>query len=179
VKFIETPLKGAFVIEPERIGDARGFFARIFCKEAFEAHGLETGLAQANNSKSARRGTLRGLHYQLPPMEETKLVRCIKGALWEVVLDLREGSATFGRSFGTELTEENRRMLFVPKGCAHGFITLEEESEMLYLVSQFYSPELERGVRWDDPAFNIRWPIEPQVISERDRNHPNYEAVSV
>ncbi len=175
MKFITTPLPGAFVIELEKRGDDRGFFARAFCTREFGEHGLVTHFVQANNSLSGPRGTLRGLHYQLAPCAETKLVRCIHGAFWDVMLDLRPGSDTFGRWFGAELSAANRRMMYVPKGFAHGFITLTEDAEAFYLVDEFYTAKLERGVRWNDPCFEIRWPIEPQLVSEKDSNHPSFD----
>lgn len=175
MRFNPAPIEGVFVIELEKIGDDRGFFARTFCSEEFKKMGIEHAFVQVNNSLSAEKGTLRGMHYQLPPYEETKLVRCIRGRLYDVVLDLREGSPTFGKHFGTELTAENRKMMVVPRGCAHGFITLEASSEVFYMVSSPYNKELERGVRWNDPAFNIEWPIEPSVISARDQSHPNFK----
>lgn len=175
MQFIETPVAGAWVIELDKLGDDRGFFARAFCHNEFEAQGLVTGFVQINNSLSATKGTLRGMHYQLPPAAETKMVRCIRGGLYDFVLDLREGSPTFGKSYGAELTGENRRMMYVPKGCAHGFLTLTDDVEAFYLVDEFYSPENERGVRWDDPAFDIELPIEPALISDKDRSHPDFE----
>lgn len=174
MKYIETPLEGAWLIEPEKRGDDRGFFARIFCQREFEGHGLASTFVQANNSLSGPRGTLRGMHYQLPPHAETKLVRCIQGAFWDVILDLRPDSPTFGQWFGAELSAANRRMMYVPKGFAHGLITLTEDAESFYLVDEFYSPDFERGVRWDDPKFNIEWPIAPTVISDKDRRHPDF-----
>ncbi len=173
--FTETPLKGAFLIDLEKRGDERGFFARAFCAKEFAAHGLATHFVQVNNSLSATKGTLRGMHYQLAPKAETKLVRCIRGALFDVILDLRRGSPTFGRSFGAELTADNRRMMYVPKGFAHGFITLSDAAESFYLVDEFYAPEFERGVRWNDPKFNIQWPIQPVVISDKDRAHRDFD----
>ncbi len=169
--FTETPLAGAYLIDLEKRGDARGFFARTFCEREFGERGLATRFVQINESMSATRGTLRGMHYQLAPRAETKVVRCIHGALYDVILDLRPGSPTFGRSFGAELTADNRRMLYVPKGFAHGFVTLSEDTEAFYLVDEFYAPELERGIRWDDPQFAIGWPLAPTVISEKDRGH--------
>jgi dTDP-4-dehydrorhamnose 3,5-epimerase len=173
--FEKTPVEGARLIDLERRGDERGFFARVFCTEEFGADGLETSFLQVNNSLSAEKGTLRGLHYQLAPSEEVKVVRCVRGALWDVVLDLREDSPTFGKWFGAELTAENRRMMYVPRGCAHGFLTLEVDTEALYFVSTPYAPALERGVRWNDPTFGIEWPIEPVVISEKDAAHPDFD----
>lgn len=173
--FEKTPVTGAFTVELERRGDERGFFARVFCEEEFGAAGLATRFVQVNNSLSAEAGTLRGLHYQLAPAEEVKVVRCIRGSLWDVVLDLRESSPTFGRWYGAELSAENRRMMVVPRGCAHGFVTLEPDTEAFYFVTHPYAPALERGVRWDDPRFGIEWPVEPAVISDKDRSHPDFD----
>lgn len=175
MRFTETPLSGTYLIDLEKKEDERGFFARSFCREEFAQKGIETSFVQANNSLSAHKGTLRGLHYQLEPASETKLVRCIKGSLFDVVLDLRKESPSFGKWFGAILSEDNRTMLTVPRGCAHGFITLTDNCEIFYLVSNFYSKELERGIRWNDPTFNIQWPISPVVISERDQNHPHFK----
>jgi dTDP-4-dehydrorhamnose 3,5-epimerase len=174
MRFLPTPLEGAFLIELEPKGDQRGFFARLFCSDLFAKHGLESSVVQVNNSASAEKGTLRGLHYQLEPKAETKLVRCIRGSLYDVILDIRPDSPTFGQSFGAILSSSNRLMMFVPKGFAHGFLTLDDDSEVIYFVSQAYSQELERGIRWDDPSFNIQWPMTPKVISERDLNHPDF-----
>ena len=173
--FNETPLAGVYVIDMEKRGDERGFFARAFCEREFAERGLASHFVQANNSLSARKGTLRGMHYQLAPKAETKFVRCIRGALQDVVLDLRRDSSTFGQSFGAELTAENRRMMVVPKGFAHGFITLADDTEAFYLVDEFYAPECERGIRWNDPKFAIQWPIEPVVISEKDQNYRDFD----
>ena len=173
--FTETPIPGAYLIDLEKRGDDRGFFARLFCRNEFAEHGLETAFVQINNSLSVDRGTLRGMHYQLAPAAEVKIVRCLKGALWDAILDLREGSPTFGRSFGAELTAENRRMMYVPRGFAHGFLTLSGDCEAFYLVSAFYAPATERGVRWNDPKFAIEWPFAPLVISDKDRNRPDFD----
>ena len=178
MKFHETPLAGAFVIELEKRGDERGFFARAFCQREFAEHDLPTDFVQMNNSLSADRGTLRGMHYQLAPDAETKLVRCVRGALWDCIIDLRPESATFGQWFGAELSAENRRMLLAPKGFAHGFITLTDDTEAFYFVDAFYAPEQERGVRWNDPRFNIEWPIEPVVLSDKDANHGDFDRES-
>jgi dTDP-4-dehydrorhamnose 3,5-epimerase len=175
MRFIETPLKGAFLIELERRGDDRGFFARAFCEKEFQAAGLPSRFVQVNNSLSAKRGTLRGMHYQLAPMAETKLVRCIRGALYDVILDLRRDSVTFGQSFGAELTADNRKMLCVPKGFAHGFITLADDTEAFYFVDEFYGPQQERGVRWNDPKFKIHWPSEPVVLSDKDQKWSDFD----
>jgi dTDP-4-dehydrorhamnose 3,5-epimerase len=172
MKITETTFKGAFLIDIEPMGDERGFFARAFCKNELGKAGLFPDIVQINNSVSRYRGTLRGMHYQLAPNAEDKIVRCIKGSLFDAIIDLREGSETFGQWYGTELTAENRRMLFVPKGFAHGILTLEDNTEIFYLVTAFYSKESERGIRWDDPEFNIRWPIDPVIISDKDKNHP-------
>jgi dTDP-4-dehydrorhamnose 3,5-epimerase len=173
--FTETPLTGAFLVDLEKRGDERGFFARAFCEREFADHGLPARFVQVNNSLSAQRGTLRGMHYQLAPKAETKLVRCIRGSLHDMILDLRPDSPTFGQSFGAELSAENRRMMVVPKGFAHGFITLEDATEAFYFVDEFYAPELERGVRWDDPRFSIPWPLEPVVLSDKDRAHRDFD----
>lgn len=171
----KTPLKDAYLIDLDLRGDERGFFSRLFCSEEFSKHGLDKNFLQANNSYSKQKGTLRGLHYQLSPKAETKLVRCIRGSFYDVILDLRPDSPTFGKSFGEVLSAENRRMMYVPKGFAHGFLTLEEDSEVLYMVSESYSKELERGIRWNDPAFNVEWPFQPSVISEKDSSHPEFD----
>jgi dTDP-4-dehydrorhamnose 3,5-epimerase len=172
--FKKTPLADAYVIDLDKKGDDRGFFARFFCTDEFKQHGLDANFVQVNNSLSANKGTLRGMHYQLHPKAESKLVRCIKGSLYDVIIDLREHSPTFGQWYGHELTADNRSMMFVPKGFAHGFITLEDNTEALYLVSEFYAPDLERGLRWSDPQFNIQWPIKPVIVSDKDENHPNF-----
>ncbi len=174
--FTETPLDGVWVIDLEKRGDERGFFARAFCGMEFGAHGLATQFVQVNNSLTAQKGTLRGMHYQLAPKAETKVVRCIRGALYDVILDLRKGSPTFGKSFGAELTAENRRMMYVPKGFAHGFVTLVDDTEAFYFTDEFYGPEQERGVRWNDPRFGISWPIAPTVLSDKDRAHRDFDS---
>ena len=173
--FTPTPLEGAYVIDLKRIEDERGFFARSFCAREFEAHGLDIRVVQANNSLCHQKGTLRGMHYQLPPKAETKIVRCTRGAMYDVILDIRPDSPTFGRWFGVELTSENRRTVYCPKGFAHGFLALADETEALYLVTEFYAPQCERGIRWNDPKFGIEWPTEPTVISEKDRNHRDFD----
>jgi dTDP-4-dehydrorhamnose 3,5-epimerase len=175
VIFLETRLEGAYLIDLDRHSDERGFFARAFCEEEFSQHGLSNRFVQVNDSLAATRGTLRGLHYQLAPHAETKLVRCLRGSLYDVIIDLRQGSRSFGEHLGVELTAENRSMLYVPRGFAHGFITLEGDTEALYFVDACYQPESERGVRWDDPRFGIEWPLEPTVISEKDRTHPDFD----
>lgn len=173
--FNESPIPGAFTIELEKRGDDRGFFARAFCIDEFKNAGLVSDIRQINNSLSADAGTLRGLHYQLAPKAETKIVRCIRGSLWDVIVDLRDGSETFGKWFGAELSAENRRMMYVPKGFGHGFITLADDTEALYLVDECYAPEHERGLRWDDPTFGIDWPMQPKVLSDKDANQRDFD----
>jgi len=172
--FTETTLRGAFLIDIERHEDERGFFARSWCRREFEAHGLNPEIAQCNVSFNVRKGTLRGMHYQIEPSEEAKLVRCTRGALCDVIVDLRPDSPTFKQHVSEVLTAENRRMLFVPEGFAHGFLTLEDATEVLYQMSEYHVPERGRGFRWNDPAFGIAWPAEVVVISERDRDYPDF-----
>ena len=175
MRFAPLPLAGAYLIELEKRGDDRGFFARFFCESEFARHDLVPRFVQINNSLTARQGTLRGMHYQLPPAAEVKVVRCIRGALHDVILDLRPHSPTFGRSFGADLSAENRSMMYVPEGFAHGFVTLAPDTEALYLVSAAYTPEAERGIRFDDPRFAIRWPVTPTELSDKDRTWPDYD----
>ena len=176
MKFQPTPLAGAYLIELELLEDERGFFARSFCQNEFRAHGLDTALAQCNVSFNRKRGTLRGLHYQAEPHAEAKVVRCTRGAIWDVIVDLRKGSATARRWHAVELTADNRRALYIPAGFAHGFQTLAEDSEVLYQMSEFYHPESARGVRWDDPTLAIPWPLKDPVMSPRDREFPVLDA---
>ena len=176
MRFAETPLPGAYLIELEPIEDERGWFARTFCAEEFAAHGLDPAVAQCNSSFSDRAATLRGMHYQAEPHGEAKLVRCTRGAIYDVLVDLRADSPTFCRWTGCELSATNRRMLYAPVGTAHGFVTLADASEVLYQMSFPYVPDAARGVRFDDPAFGIEWPVEPAVISERDRSYPDFQA---
>lgn len=171
----ETGLKDAYLIDLEKRGDERGFFARFFCAEEFSKKGLKSQFVQVNNSLSGQKGTLRGIHYQTSPKAEVKVVRCIQGALWDLIVDLRPESPTFKKWFGAELSAENRRMMYVPEGFGHAFITLEDNTEALYLVSEYYSPEHEKGLRFDDPAFNIKWPEKPVVISDKDLKHPFFD----
>jgi dTDP-4-dehydrorhamnose 3,5-epimerase len=172
--FTETKLAGAFVIELERHTDERGFFARTFCQQEFEAHGLKAEVAQCNVSFNKRKGTLRGMHYQAAPFAEAKLVRCTAGSIYDVIIDLRPASATFKRHFAVELSAENHRMLYIPEDFAHGFQTLEDNTEVFYQMAQRYSAEHARGVRWNDPAFGIEWPKSERIIIERDRNYPDF-----
>jgi dTDP-4-dehydrorhamnose 3,5-epimerase len=166
-----TPLAGAQLIELERLEDERGFFARSFCRDEFRRLGLEPELAQCNVSWNPRRGTLRGLHYQAAPHEEVKVVRCTRGAIWDVIVDMREGSSTRWRWHAVELNADNRLALYVPRGFAHGFQTLLDESEVLYQISEPYYPDFARGLRWDDPKLRISWPLPGPIVSARDRNY--------
>jgi dTDP-4-dehydrorhamnose 3,5-epimerase len=172
VKLQESPLAGAYTIEMDGIEDERGFFARSFCAQEFAARGLATVMPQSSVSFNARRGTLRGMHYQAEPHAEDKLVRCTAGAIFDVIVDLRPGSPTPRAWFGVELSAANHRALYVPKGLAHGFITLRDETEVLYMISVDYAPGFERGVRWNDPAFGISWPMAPAAVSARDAAYP-------
>ncbi len=178
--FTPTDVAGAYIVDLEPRGDERGFFARAFCRGEFEAHGLSSRVIQCNLSSSSRAGTLRGMHFQVAPHEEAKLVRCTRGALYDVALDLRPESPSYLRWVGVELTSENHRMLYVPEGCAHGFQSLADDTEVFYQVSAAYAPDAERGVRWDDPAFAIAWPeAESRVISDKDAGWPAYEPQDV
>jgi dTDP-4-dehydrorhamnose 3,5-epimerase len=174
MKFVETGLYGAVIVEIEKLKDERGFFSRTWCKKEFEKHGLESSVVQANTSFNYKKGTLRGMHFQAEPHGETKLVRCTQGAIYDVIIDLRRDSQTYLKWFGIELSVENFRMLFVPKVFAHGFQTLEDNSVISYQVGQFYTPGAERGVRFDDPTFEIKWPLVVSAISEKDKNWPKY-----
>ncbi len=174
MRFVPTKLAGAFVIEPEPRADERGLFARTWCRDEFAAHGLTTSWVQCNVSFNHRTGTLRGMHYQADPHPEVKLVRCTRGAAYDVIADLRPGSPTYRQWVAVELTADNRRAVYVPGGFAHGFQTLADETELFYQMSEFYHPESARGVRWDDPALGIEWPpCAGRVISERDRSFPD------
>lgn len=173
--FTETKLKGAYIIDVKRLEDERGFFGRSFCQREFEAFGLNTNAVQANVSFNKKRATLRGMHTQLPPYRESKLVRCTRGAIWDAIVDLRPESETFKQWIGVELTADSYRMLFVPEGFGHGFITLEDNTDVTYQVTGFYTPGAERGFRWDDPAFGIQWPIQPEIISDKDQAAPLFD----
>jgi dTDP-4-dehydrorhamnose 3,5-epimerase len=173
--FTPAPISGAYVIEIQRHSDDRGFFSRTYCDQEFRDQGIPFRVVQANVGYSHGKGTLRGLHYQVPPHEEAKLVRCLRGAIFDVILDLREGSPSYGRWFGVELTAQARNMLLVPRGTAHGYQTLEDDTEIIYLVSEFYTAGAERGIRWNDPAFDIQWPLkENLIISDKDRSWPDF-----
>lgn len=173
--FTSASIEGSYIIDPELHGDERGFFARIFCAREFASRGLASDLVQTNMSYSAERGTMRGLHYQEAPHQEAKLIRCTRGAVFDVVVDVRPESTTFMEWMGVELTAKNRRMVYVPEGCAHGMLTLVADTEVFYPVSDFYSPDVEQGIRYDDPAFNIDWPIDVRVISSKDRTWPDFQ----
>ena len=174
MRFERTSLPGVWVVTPEPSHDERGLFARTWDQEEFAAHGLTPRLVQCSVSFSPRRGTLRGMHYQAAPHQETKLIRCVRGAIHDVVIDLRPGSPTFTRHLAVELRAGDYRMLYAPEGVAHGFLTLEDDTEVAYQMSELYRPDAGRGVRWDDPAFGIRWPERVQVISDRDRSYPDF-----
>jgi dTDP-4-dehydrorhamnose 3,5-epimerase len=174
--FTESPLPGAFLVDLAPIADERGFFARAYCDEEFAAKGLSTTLRQCSVSYNTRKGTLRGLHHQRPPHEEHKLVRCTSGAIFDVITDIRPQSSHYRRWFGTHLTAQNRRALFIPPGFAHGFITLSDDAEVYYMISVRHAPEYAQGFRWNDPAFSIQWPLAPSVISPRDAAYPLLDA---
>ncbi|CAD5935875.1 MAG: dTDP-4-dehydrorhamnose 3,5-epimerase [Planktothrix agardhii KL2] len=175
MKFTETQLKGAYIIEPELIRDERGFFARSWCQKEFTERGLNPNLVQCNISFNLKKGTLRGMHYQAKPHEEAKLVRCTMGAIYDVIVDIRPESPTFKQWVAVELTAENRKMLYIPEGMAHGFQTLVDNTEVFYQMSEFYHPESATGVRWDDPIFRIIWlETSSMIISEKDKSYPNF-----
>ena len=174
MKFAPQSIPGSFLISPDRIEDERGYFARSFCRREFQAMGLNPDVAQGNVSFNRKKGTLRGMHYQLP-RPEAKLVRCARGALWDVILDLRPESPAYKSHFGARLDADNGVMLYVPEGCAHGFLTLEDDTEIAYQMSEFYGgAEASHGVRWNDPAFNISWPAPVLSLSDRDRDYPDF-----
>jgi len=175
MQFKETTLTGAYIIEVEPKGDERGFLARTFCKKEFASRGLETEVAQANLSFNAKKGTLRGMHFQVPPFGEAKLVQCLQGSVYDVIIDLRPDSETHRHWLAVEMSADDKKMLYIPEGFAHGFQALEDECVLYYLMFEFFAPEYARGVRWDDPAFGIKWPLPDPVISEKDRQWPDYE----
>jgi dTDP-4-dehydrorhamnose 3,5-epimerase len=174
MKFTETKLKGSFIIEPTKLNDDRGFFTRVWDKKIFHEMGLNSKLEQCNVSLSKKKGTIRGMHYQIEPYQETKLVRCTRGKIYDVIIDLRPNSKTFKEWIGVELTFLNHKILYVPKGFAHGFQSLEDNTEIFYQVSQSYTPNAEKGINWKDDAFNISWPLEPTVISQKDSSWPKF-----
>jgi len=173
MRFTPAPLPDAWIVELDKIEDPRGYFARTWCAREFQEHGLGDTLVQCSTSFNVRRGTLRGLHYQAAPHAETKLVRCTRGAIFDVIADVRPASPTFLRWFGLELTEANGRMLYIPKGFAHGFQTLVDDSEIFYQMDEYWEPAAGRGIRWDDPLLGVEWPLEPTVISDKDRLYPD------
>ncbi|MDE1725715.1 MAG: dTDP-4-dehydrorhamnose 3,5-epimerase [Thaumarchaeota archaeon] len=173
--FTETKLKGAYIIEPEKKQDERGFFARSFDSEVFRKHGLNPNVLQCNISCSKNKGTIRGMHFQLPPYQEAKFLRCVRGRIYDVIIDLRSKSETYKQWIGVELSADNYKMLYAPEGFAAGFQTLVDDVELTYQVSQVYNLQYEQGIRWNDPAFKIDWPLEPTVISEKDKSHPLFK----
>lgn len=170
--FTETSLKGAYIIEIQRIEDNRGFFGRTFCKNEFEKYGLKTNIVQSNTSFNKKKATLRGMHMQAPPFSEAKLIRCTRGSIYDVIVDMRKDSATFRKWVGLELNADDGRMLYIPEEFAHGFITLEDNTEVSYQMTEFFTPDVSMGYLWNDPAFAIRWPLEPTFISEKDKSYP-------
>jgi dTDP-4-dehydrorhamnose 3,5-epimerase len=174
--FTETRLKGAYIIEPEKLADDRGFFARSWCEKEFTHHNLNPRTVQCNISFNMKKGTLRGMHYQIAQFAEAKLVRCTQGAIYDVIIDLRPDSPTFKQHVAENLTARDHKMLYVPEGFAHGFLTLEDNSEIFYQMSEFYAPQHARGVRWNDPAFGIAWPIGEPIMADRDRNYSDFSA---
>lgn len=174
MKFVKTDLKDVYVLELEKLVDERGFFARSFCTNELEAHGIAFQVAQMNISYNPSKHTFRGMHYQVEPKEEAKLIRCTRGSIYDAIIDVRRDSPTYMQWLSVELSDRNYRILYVPEGFAHGFITLEDGTEVNYQVSEFYNPGAERGIRWDDPAFAISWPAEPRLISDKDQNWPDF-----
>ncbi len=172
--FTETKLKGSFIIEIEKHEDERGFFGRSWCVNEMKNHGINMNVVQANVSYNKQKGTFRGMHYQVAPFEEAKLVRCSKGSIFDVIIDLRMDSPTFKQWFGVDLSQENYKMLYIPKDFAHGFITLEDDCEISYLMSELYAPGAAATIRWNDPLFNIQWPFEPTILSEKDKSQPDF-----
>ncbi len=173
--FTETRLRGAFIVEIKKLEDDRGFFGRAWCQDEFREHGLDAEIRQINTSYTIHKGTVRGMHYQIEPYKEAKFIRCTKGRIYDVIIDLRTGSPTFMQWVGHELSEDNYRMVFVPGNFAHGFVTLEDHCEVYYPVTEFYTPGSERGIRYNDPAFHIEWPEEVKIVSEKDANHPLFD----
>ena len=174
MKFTETPLAGAFIVDMTPFEDDRGLFARHWCRREFEQRGLPTDICQINFSSNPAKGTLRGIHYQVPPYGESKFIRCVQGAVYDLMIDLRPESSTYGESFGVELSQDNNRSLFVPAQFGHGYLTLENNTSVIYHVSEFFTPDAEAGIRFDDPRFQVKWPIKPVVVSEKDRNWPDF-----
>jgi dTDP-4-dehydrorhamnose 3,5-epimerase len=177
VKFITTPLEGAYVVELERIEDTRGFFARAFCQKEFEANGLKPNIAQANLASNRKKGTIRGMHFQYPPAAEAKLVRCTRGAILDIIVDLRPESGTFLHHFSVELSEVNHRAIFVPERFAHGYQTLKDDTDTSYQVSEFYAPSVEGGLMYNDSRLGLKWPMLPTAISEKDKRFPALDSI--
>jgi dTDP-4-dehydrorhamnose 3,5-epimerase len=175
MKFIETELGGAFLIDPERLEDERGFFARTWCQKEFQQYGIDVNWVQCNISYNSRRGTLRGMHYQIAPCAEAKLVRCSMGAIYDVIIDLRPDSKSYCKWISAELSAENRKMIYIPQGFAHGFQTLVDHTEVFYQMSAFYAPQYSRAVRWNDPHFNIHWPEADRTMSEKDQRIEDFD----
>jgi dTDP-4-dehydrorhamnose 3,5-epimerase len=175
MKYTEIELSGAYVIDLDPIVDDRGFFKRIWCEQVLRDEGLEYTFKQVNLSSCKKKATMRGLHYQISPFEEVKMLKCTKGAIFDVMIDLRKDSPTYRKWFGIELNESNNKMVYVPRFFAHGYLSLRDDSEVMYTSSEFYTPGSERGIRWDDPAFAIDWPITPEIVTEKDSGHPNYK----
>lgn len=175
MKFLETDFKNCFLIDIDKEIDHRGFFARVWDKKIFASHNINTNLSQCSISANKKIGTLRGIHYQTYPHEEDKLVRCTRGRIFDVVVDLRPNSKTYKKWMGVELSEENYRMIYIPKGIAHGFQTLEDNTEVFYQISDEYMPNYSKGIRWNDPTFDIEWPIDSPIMSQRDKEYPNFE----
>tara|TARA_Y100000310_G_C20599890_1_gene772462 strand:+ start:260 stop:808 length:549 start_codon:yes stop_codon:yes gene_type:complete len=178
MKFTELKLKGAYVVEPEPFEDQRGMFARIFCENEFKKIDHSKKLVQINHSLTNRKGAVRGMHYQNPPMAEIKMVKCLRGSVYDVIIDFREGSATFLKWHGEILSNENRRIIYIPEGFAHGFQTLEKNCELLYFHTEFYNPDYEQAIRFDDPRVGIKWPLDVTEISERDKSHPTLSVLN-
>ena len=174
--FTETKIKGVYIIEPELLTDERGFFARSFCKEEFQKHGLEIDIVQCNISYNKKKGTLRGMHYQAPPFEEAKIVSCTKGTIYDVVIDLRKGSETYMHWIANEMSDKNFKMVYIQKGCAHGFQTLDDNSIVYYQMTEYVHPECAQGLRWDSPSIGVVWPVPAMIISEKDKNYQDFEA---
>lgn len=174
MKFYETKIKGVYIIKPELIKDKRGYFTRVFCKKEIATLGINFKVVQINQSFTKKKGTIRGLHYQKPPYQEEKIVQCLKGEIYDVVLDLRHNSSTFGQWISERLSEKNKKMILVPKGCANGLQPLTDNCQIEYFMSEYYSPQSQAGIRWDDPYFKIRWPIKKIFLSEKDKNWKYY-----
>jgi dTDP-4-dehydrorhamnose 3,5-epimerase len=173
--FTETKINGVYIIEPELLIDERGFFARSFCKEEFQNHGLETNIVQCNISYNKKKGTLRGMHYQVPPFEEAKIISCTIGSIYDVVVDLRRDSPTYCQWVATELHEKQFKMIYIPKGCAHGFQTLDDNSIVYYQMTEYFHPECARGLRWDNLSIGIVWPVPAMIMSEKDKNYQDFK----